>query len=228
MPGFTNQLSEVRKVHKNGLLVLLLLGSLSPAANAVGGYEGAWSPDAQGVDLYACGAEASVCYGSVPGSVERTQAGAWPRYFPLTGSRASFFTPVWSPDGKSIMFQVGKMVGDELRWEIWVVDAAGGEPRRVVSETAASEYVYFLRNMAPAAEFTRDGAGVVFTSVASGVASAARVTLAGGRVQELAPAPSLAGSLSPDGRLSYVSLAGREERVVVRDLAAAKQREIGG
>lgn len=146
---------------------------------------------------------------------------------PESGQFAAY-DPSWSPDGKTILYQVGKFADGKLRWEIWTTSVESKESRLVASESSPSEYVYYLRNISTAAPaFTTDGTAIVFTSVASGVSTVARVAVTGGQVEPLADAPSSGCSLTAGGKLAYVSLANGEERVMVRDLTNGKDWPVG-
>lgn len=138
----------------------------------------------------------------------------------------ALYDPSWSPDGKLVVFQVGRMCEGSLTWEIWMADVESKAVNKVVSEQATSEYVYFLRNLSFPAVFTPDGGSIVFTSVASGLGTIARVPSAGGQVETLADAPSSNCDVSPDGKIAYINLEGADERVFVRDPSTRRKQEI--
>lgn len=116
---------------------------------------------------------------------DMTRPDSWPRFL-LPGSGGGERSPLFSPDGQRIAFSRG---GD-----IWVMDAAGGEPRRVVEEAHAGG------NSSPV--WSPDGTRLAFTKGASGFAQVGVVDVASGRVTSLTRSARDHGdvSWSPDGR----------------------------
>jgi hypothetical protein len=62
----------------------------------------------------------------------------------LTSSPGEDIDPVWSPDGRRVAFasarqQPPSTPDDPYRWDIWVIDADGSNPRRVTFDGHASE-----------------------------------------------------------------------------------------
>ncbi|MBI2843885.1 MAG: PD40 domain-containing protein [Armatimonadetes bacterium] len=134
---------------------------------------------------------------------------------PETGG-AAVSRPDWSPDGRKILFRVGRMEDGKLSWEIRTVDVETGESDLLLIESSISEYAFYLQGISPPPAFTSDGKGIVFTSIEGGIQKIARLPVNGGKAEILSDDPSSYGSLSSRGKLAYVSLAGGEERVVVR------------
>jgi Tol biopolymer transport system component/predicted Ser/Thr protein kinase len=76
-------------------------------------------------------------------------------------------TPRWSPDGRWIAFD---SLGEAGHWDIYVIDAAGGQPRRI-TEYPSDEYV---------PSWSRDGKWIYFSSNRSGKNEIWRIPAAGG------------------------------------------------
>jgi dipeptidyl aminopeptidase/acylaminoacyl peptidase len=76
----------------------------------------------------------------------------------LTHGHFSSGSPAWSPDGRTIAYTAGPPLGDhhpdyERDSDVYLIDAAGGEPRRL------AEPGYSASNP----QFTRDGRQIVYT-----------------------------------------------------------------
>jgi Tol biopolymer transport system component len=56
----------------------------------------------------------------------------------LTFSGGVFGPPTWSPDGTSVAY-LREVVRDSNDWDVWVVPAAGGDPRRVTATRGRKE-----------------------------------------------------------------------------------------
>jgi eukaryotic-like serine/threonine-protein kinase len=101
-------------------------------------------------------------------------------------------SPRWSPDGRAIAFD---SVGEDGRWHVWMIDAAGGAPRRLTSDAASENhptwsrdgrFIYF--------SYGPDGGKTIWRAPVTGGSAAVQVTHSGGGRSEL----------SPDGRTLYV------------------------
>jgi Tol biopolymer transport system component len=128
-------------------------------------------------------------------------------------------TPAWSPDGKSIAFDLRT---DDRRSDIYVIPARGGEPVRVTTD-AADDY---------APTWSRDGLWIYFGSTRSGRNEIWKVAPGGGEPVQVTRRGGLYAKESVDGRDLYyastatfpaticrVPVAGGEEVTVVRNLA---------
>jgi Tol biopolymer transport system component/tRNA A-37 threonylcarbamoyl transferase component Bud32 len=124
-------------------------------------------------------------------------------------------SPRWSPDGRRIAFD---SMQEDGRWHVWTIDAAGGSPRRLTSDTASENhptwshdgrFIYF--------SYGPDGGKSIWRAPATGGSKAEQVTHSGGGRSEV----------SPDGKTLYfqrsfvasallaVSLEGGPERTVI-------------
>jgi Tol biopolymer transport system component len=129
-------------------------------------------------------------------------------------------SPRWSPDGRFIAFD---SYGEDQLWRVYVVDAAGGQPRRV----AASD------QDAQAPTWSRDGRWIYFTSNRSGRFEVWRVPAAGGESTQLTDNGGLVALESPDGRTLYYTktpptnrLYAGPEPLFARPLAGGAERQV--
>jgi len=106
--------------------------------------------------------------------------------------------PALSPDGALVAFTVAELKPDRSGYgsALWVVPAAGGEPRRL---TTAKERVSSPR-------FSPDGKRLAFLSSRSGKTQVHALDLAGGEAAQLTSLPTEAGGFlwAPDGRALLV------------------------
>jgi len=109
-------------------------------------------------------------------------------------------SPAVSPDGRSVVFVVSALdlEANRRRTDLWMVDAAGGEPRRLTSHPAS--------DVSPV--WAPDGQSVLFLSSRSGSMQVWRQPIGGGEAVPVTALPLHVGSfvLSRDGRLVAVSL----------------------
>jgi tricorn protease len=127
---------------------------------------------------------------------------------PLTFHEAHDFMPVWSRDGKSIVFASDRFGN----FDLFLIPVDGGEARRLTYHSA-NEYPY---------DFSADGKHVVFGSVRQDVAANRqfptgsqpelyRVPVAGGRVEQVWTTPAEDVRYSADGsKLVYHDKKGGE------------------
>jgi Tol biopolymer transport system component/predicted Ser/Thr protein kinase len=124
----------------------------------------------------------------------------------LVGGYSTAGTPAWSPDGRWIAFDA--KTAEDGRWDIYVIEAAGGQARRLTP--------YGSDENAPA--WSRDGKSIYFISNRSGTYYAYRMPAGGGdAVQVKSNYESWDGKdlyVVRDGRLFAVPLAGGPERQV--------------
>jgi len=124
-------------------------------------------------------------------------------------------SPRWSPDGRRIAFD---SMEEDGRWHIWTIDAGGGSPRRLTSDSASENhpawshdgrYIYF--------SYGPDGGKTIWRAPTTG-GSAEQVTRAGGGRPELSPDRKtlyFERSFGSSGLLLAVSLDGGPERTVI-------------
>lgn len=116
---------------------------------------------------------------------------------PLTAHEAHDYMPVWSKDGKSIVFASDRYGN----FDLFQMAATGGEARRMTFHSA-NEYPY---------EFTPDGKTVLFGSTRQDMATNRQfptfaqpelyqVPVSGGRVQQVLTTPAEEVKLSHDGQ----------------------------
>ncbi len=108
--------------------------------------------------------------------------------------------PVVSPDGRSIVFTLSTLDLDanRRRTDLWMVDTAGGAPRRFTTDPAAEVNPVW----------SPDGSAIFFLSSRSGSMQVWRQPVAGGEAAQVTRLPLDVGGfvLSPDGRLIALSL----------------------
>jgi len=115
-----------------------------------------------------------------------------------------------SPDGKCAAFVISEWVPDKPRQRsrIWLVDAAGGDPRPLTHGSRADSYP----------RWSPDGQHIAFISRGSGEKDKAQLYLTspeGGEAQQICILPNGVSDLSwsPDGsRIAFLSLEGEEPK----------------
>jgi dipeptidyl aminopeptidase/acylaminoacyl peptidase len=158
-----------------------------------------WSPDGRQIAFIRRHGDGDV--DKIPNSdvfTVEARAGATPRR--LTTSVEAGGKLAWSPDGRSIAFQIG----DELKYFAYVqsklalVPAAGGQPRILTDA---------LDRPVSTASWSTDGASLVFTVVDDRSQYVARVPAAGGRVDRLSEGRGVVGAVStgPDSGLAVLA-----------------------
>jgi eukaryotic-like serine/threonine-protein kinase len=106
------------------------------------------------------------------------------------------FNPAWSPDGKQIVFCTEEVTDPHLRSgtsELWVVDAAGGTPKKIYDGDAVQ----------PA--WSPSGARIAFWAVDGGQRDIKTIAAGGGPAVPVLKAPPLDWSpvWAPDGKTLY-------------------------
>jgi len=101
-------------------------------------------------------------------------------------------SPRWSPDGRWIAYDAQ---GSDGNWDIYVVDAAGGQPRRLTTHPA---YEHF-------ASWSRDGKWIYFRSVRTGRSEIWRIPAGGGTETQVTDTGGAGVWESWDGQTIYYS-----------------------
>jgi dipeptidyl aminopeptidase/acylaminoacyl peptidase len=123
-------------------------------------------------------------------------------------------SPRWSPDGRWIAFDSQTETGD---WDVLVVDAAGGPPRRLAS-TPHYESL-------PA--WSQDGRFVYFSSDRTGRFEVWRVPVDGGEAERVTDAGGVTSLESFDGRtLYYVKTRSSPQPLFARTLGVPGERRV--
>lgn len=110
--------------------------------------------------------------------------------------KGSNSAPTWAPDGKSLVATLSRDGGSQL----YRVDLAGGEPRRLTQGSINTEPV-----------FSADGSAIYFVSDRGGSPQIYRMPAQGGPAERVTFAGNynISPAMSPDGRwLAYVSRGG--------------------
>jgi Tol biopolymer transport system component len=141
--------------------------------------------------------------------------------FPLTQATGrGQGSPRWSPDGRWIAFDAQAEDGN---WDIYVIDAAGGQPRRLTTHAAFEHF----------ANWSRDGQWIYFRSGRSGRSEVWRMRAAGGGdVVQLTTTGGVSAWESWDGQTLYYSRddgrdpSGLRSGVFARPLGGGPERQI--
>ncbi|SPE26739.1 putative Serine/threonine protein kinase [Candidatus Sulfopaludibacter sp. SbA3] len=97
--------------------------------------------------------------------------------------------PRWTPDGQLVMFESNP----EGRYGVYVISAAGGKPKRLISGLASE----------PVASFSRDGKWIYFSSNRTGEFQIWKVPITGGEPVQVTHNVGYVGFESPDGASLY-------------------------
>jgi dipeptidyl aminopeptidase/acylaminoacyl peptidase len=108
-------------------------------------------------------------------------------------------TPRWSPDGQSIAFDSSGDGG----FDIFVVRATGGTPRRLTTDPAIDAIP----------TWSRDGCWIYFESNRTGLEQIWRVPSEGGQAIQITAIGGFAASESSDGRYLYYSKSEDDGRI---------------
>ena len=101
-------------------------------------------------------------------------------------------SPRWSPDGRWIVYDAQANDGN---WDIYVIDSAGGQPRRLTNHPA---YEHF-------ASFSRDGKWIYFRSARTGRSEVWRMPAGGGEATQMTDAGGAGVWDSWDGQTIFYS-----------------------
>jgi len=108
--------------------------------------------------------------------------------------------PRVSPDGRQVVFVASRtdLEGNRRRTSLWLVDAAGGEPRRLTAEEGGASNP----------RWSPDGAQVWFLSSRSGSSQVWRIPIAGGEAEQVTRLPLDVKALvpAPDGGTLVVAM----------------------
>jgi Tol biopolymer transport system component len=110
---------------------------------------------------------------------------------PLTQATTGYLgSPRWSPDGKWIAFDA---VSDGGNWDIYVVDAAGGQPRRLTTDPGLENFP----------SWSRDGKWIYFRSTRTGRSEVWRMRPDGGSPEQITTTGGASAWESWDGETLY-------------------------
>lgn len=143
--------------------------------------------------------------------------GADPRVLLKSDGRYPFLRhPAWSSDGRTIAVVRGT---GGVAGEIWVVPAAGGEPRRPLTESGS------IYSESPI--FTPDGNGIIHTSNRGGAVNVWLLPLTGGEPVRLTTGtgPDQSPTVAADGSIAFVNSRWRNT-LDVFDLASGKSQTL--
>lgn len=113
-------------------------------------------------------------------------------------------SPRWSPDSRWIAYDAQ---GEDGHWDIYIIDAAGGQPRRLTTGPSEENVPSWSRN----GEWVYFGSGGAWRMPFAG-GEAVQITDRGGEPLE-----------SPDGKTLYYR---RGSRLIARLLASGEERQI--
>jgi TolB protein len=129
----------------------------------------------------------------------------------LANFRGSNSAPRWSPDGRTIALTLSVQGGSQIH----LVDANGGEPRRLMSTSAIDTEPVF----------SPDGRSIYFVSDRGGSPQIYRVASTGGEAQRVSFSGNynISPSMSADGKyMAFVSRVGGAFKLQVMDLASGQ------
>jgi len=122
-------------------------------------------------------------------------------------------SPRWSPNGRWIAFDGQSPDG---QWDIFVIDAAGGQPRRVTP--------YASNEMLPA--WSGDGKWIYFSSNQTKRCEIWRTPWEGGQAERLTRDGGFKSYESLDGKSLYYTKQMDDMRIFMRPIAGGKERQI--
>jgi len=122
--------------------------------------------------------------------------------------------PQVSPDGKRVLFNVRAtdLEANKGRTDLWLIDLAGGEPRRLTTDPAADV----------GGRWAPDGRSILFQSSRSGSMQVWRLSLEGGEAEQVTKLPLDVGSfvVFPDGKRLLLTLDVYVDAATLADTAA--------
>jgi dipeptidyl aminopeptidase/acylaminoacyl peptidase len=122
-------------------------------------------------------------------------------------------SPRWSPtDGRWIAYDAQ---GEDGRWDIYLIDAAGGQPRRLTPEPSEENLP----------SWSRDGKWIYFTSDRSGRYEVWRMPAAGGESMQITHDGGFEASESWDGKTLYYTKL-RSSPLFARAVAGGEERQV--
>ncbi len=129
-------------------------------------------------------------------------------------------TPRWSPDGRWIAFDAQSET--DGNWDIYVVDAAGGQPRQLTREPAFDNFP----------SWSRDGKSIYFRSMRSGRSEVWRMPLPAGEPVQITTTGGASARESWNGETLYytrhdgLGLAGKSPGLFERPLSGGPERQV--
>lgn len=118
--------------------------------------------------------------------------------------------PSWSPDSRWIAYNAQ---GKDGRWDIYVIDAAGGQPRQLIADPADENFP----------TWSRDGKSIYFASNRTGNYEIWRMPAAGGQSVQVTHGGGTEPVEAPDGKTLYYSRGGA---VFAMSLAGGFERRV--
>jgi Tol biopolymer transport system component/predicted Ser/Thr protein kinase len=129
-------------------------------------------------------------------------------------------TPRWSPDGRWLAFDAQSE--PDGNWDIYVIDAAGGQPRQLTRDPAFDNFP----------SWSRDGKSIYFRSMRSGRSEVWRMPLTAGAPVQITTTGGASAWESWDGETLYYTRhdglgpAGRSPGLFARPLAGGPERQV--
>ena len=125
-------------------------------------------------------------------------------------------SPVLSPDGQTIAFFQPREV--PIRGDIWVIPAAGGEPRQVTFDSCESGWP----------RWTPDGRSIVYSSARAGSLTLWRVPAAGGTPTALTTGAGedTEADISADGRTLLYETQRKSWSLILLDPATGQEKDV--
>ncbi|MCL5104097.1 MAG: hypothetical protein M1133_08280 [Armatimonadetes bacterium] len=145
------------------------------------------------------------------------------QFKPAEGVTHSLISPCWSPKGDAILFTAFNTELNKLTLQLWTCNLEAGSERLVYSENIDTEYGVYYTGCTNPPVFMPDGQRILFTSVAGIEPRIASISLDGGNLKEIVPAPASFPSLDSTGkRLAFVDLSNSRESIRIMDMTTGK------
>ena len=188
-----DRIAFTRRESRDGLPEIRIVATFGgdPEAVIAGGFAPVWSPSGKELTFLrrVSNGNADLVISSADGSNSRVVL--------QPDSRFPFLRdPAWSPDGRELAVVRGS---GGIAGEIWLVPAAGGEPRRAVADLPE------VFSESPA--YTIDGLGIVHSSNRGGATNIWFYPRRGGDPLRLTagPGPDTAPTVAADGTIAFVN-----------------------
>jgi eukaryotic-like serine/threonine-protein kinase len=129
-------------------------------------------------------------------------------------------SPRWSPDGRWVAFDAQS--GDNGNWDIYVIDAEGGQPRRLTTHPGFENFP----------SWSRDGKWIYFRSMRSGRSEVWRMAPTGGTPVQMTTTGAASAWESWDGETLYYTRHdglgpdGKSPQLLARSLHGGRERKV--